>query len=601
MQRLALRACLGLLLLTAACSQPPALSTVAVRSGPQLAAALADPRVLLVSVEASILVQDSDWDSYAAALPLQLDRNVTLRGARTEPDVYTLDLNFIQRKVRLGNGLTLAVEDLVINRYRETLPSQNVASSTRPAEIPGRQNISGDLPNPPDCINNTDAPPLRRCYATRRAYYDVAVYGAENEDRFGTLILTNYYFLIYDTPLLCPMLLEVECVNRLGPLGCYTFVFSKVPLAGASPPPAAPAAADGGASNPSHKVLLGAAIGGAVGGEVAVTVCGPTGAPGSASCSTSGCDSEQDSGPACLAKESGAGGEVGGGCGRGAEKGRGGGMYCGSGSRGGSGGDGMCASSADAASPSAAAAAAELAELALLPVTPATLRRPDLRLLDGADLATGRDIFSFGVVLWEMLSGSQPWKHCDMMTLAYDVTVRRQRLPLEALEAGGRCPHKLRLLLQQCWEQDPRRRPAAAELVKELAGVMQDVLAGQAHTDVGSSTPASNLSDSVPTAATPNYAQQQQQQLEPPVPYRPAAAAVDGASVDVAGASDWHVGETDFDLVPAPAAQTGASFTHFAADPSSGLGDRSGGGPVRIRFAVLLPQTAGTTAAAAAL
>ncbi|PNH05977.1 putative serine/threonine-protein kinase, partial [Tetrabaena socialis] len=74
------------------------------------------------------------------------------------------------------------------------------------------------------------------------------------------------------------------------------------------------------------------------------------------------------------------------------------------------------------------------------------------------------DIFSFGVVLWEMLSGSQPWKHCDMMTLAYDVTVRRQRLPLEALEAGGRCPHKLRLLLQQCWEQDPRRRPAAAEL-----------------------------------------------------------------------------------------------------------------------------------------
>ncbi|PNH05979.1 putative serine/threonine-protein kinase [Tetrabaena socialis] len=83
------------------------------------------------------------------------------------------------------------------------------------------------------------------------------------------------------------------------------------------------------------------------------------------------------------------------------------------------------------------------------------------------------DIYSFGVVLWEMLSGSQPWQHRDMMTLAYDVTVRGQRLPLKALEAGGRCPHKLRLLLQQCWEQDPRRRPAAAELVKELARVMQ--------------------------------------------------------------------------------------------------------------------------------
>ncbi|PNH00748.1 hypothetical protein TSOC_013409 [Tetrabaena socialis] len=124
MQRLLLREGLVLLLVAVVCCQAEDFSTAAVRSGPQLAAALADPRVLLVSVEASILVQDSDWDRYAAALPLQLDRNVTLRGARTVPDLYTLNLNFVKRKVQLGNSMALTFEDLVINRYREMLPAQ---------------------------------------------------------------------------------------------------------------------------------------------------------------------------------------------------------------------------------------------------------------------------------------------------------------------------------------------------------------------------------------------------------------------------------------------------------------------------------------------
>lgn len=59
-----------------------------------------------------------------------------------------------------------------------------------------------------------------------------------------------------------------------------------------------------------------------------------------------------------------------------------------------------------------------------------------------------------------------------MVAIAYSITVRHHRLPLSKLDAN-RCPPKLRKLIHQCWDPDPQRRPAAAELVKQLTLVLQ--------------------------------------------------------------------------------------------------------------------------------
>ncbi|GIL71064.1 hypothetical protein Vretifemale_1489, partial [Volvox reticuliferus] len=82
------------------------------------------------------------------------------------------------------------------------------------------------------------------------------------------------------------------------------------------------------------------------------------------------------------------------------------------------------------------------------------------------------DIYALGVILWEMLTGSVPWDGCSMVAIAYSITVRHHRLPLSKLDAT-RCPPKLRKLIHQCWDPDPQRRPAAAELVKQLTLVLQ--------------------------------------------------------------------------------------------------------------------------------
>ncbi len=46
------------------------------------------------------------------------------------------------------------------------------------------------------------------------------------------------------------------------------------------------------------------------------------------------------------------------------------------------------------------------------------------------------------------------------------------RLPLNHLPVE-RCPQKLARLLESCWDADPERRPAAAEVVKDMTLVLQ--------------------------------------------------------------------------------------------------------------------------------
>ncbi len=82
-------------------------------------------------------------------------------------------------------------------------------------------------------------------------------------------------------------------------------------------------------------------------------------------------------------------------------------------------------------------------------------------------------MYSFSVCLWEMLSGREAWGGKSLAAVACAVVEQQQRPPLEPLRAAGRCPPRLLALLEQGWDPVPQRRPAAAEVVKELLIVQQ--------------------------------------------------------------------------------------------------------------------------------
>ncbi|KAG2434593.1 hypothetical protein HXX76_007488 [Chlamydomonas incerta] len=97
------------------------------------------------------------------------------------------------------------------------------------------------------------------------------------------------------------------------------------------------------------------------------------------------------------------------------------------------------------------------------------------------------DMYSFGVLVWEMLGGQEPWKGEPVARLAYRlihcgttlpidmIAERRHQLQHQPPAPGAQqqpaeppVPAKLLKLVAQCFERDPRRRPAAAEAVKTL-------------------------------------------------------------------------------------------------------------------------------------
>ncbi|KAG2432605.1 hypothetical protein HXX76_008945 [Chlamydomonas incerta] len=104
----------------------------------------------------------------------------------------------------------------------------------------------------------------------------------------------------------------------------------------------------------------------------------------------------------------------------------------------------------------------------------------DREAVGGTAVTDRVDVWALGVLLWEMLSGQRPWAGTNMVQVAVAVALRRERLPFTAV-AAYRCPPRLRALIEQCWEWDPARRPAAAEVSKELGLLRQELLvaAGQ--------------------------------------------------------------------------------------------------------------------------
>ncbi|EFJ43345.1 hypothetical protein VOLCADRAFT_106826 [Volvox carteri f. nagariensis] len=83
------------------------------------------------------------------------------------------------------------------------------------------------------------------------------------------------------------------------------------------------------------------------------------------------------------------------------------------------------------------------------------------------------DIYALGKFDFLLIGG---WRLAGLnfMRLALKVTYGQERPPLSATPPGRRVPKLLRLV-QRCWDQDPRRRPAAAEVAKELALVREMV------------------------------------------------------------------------------------------------------------------------------
>uniref|UniRef100_A0A3Q1JML9 Mitogen-activated protein kinase kinase kinase 12 n=1 Tax=Anabas testudineus TaxID=64144 RepID=A0A3Q1JML9_ANATE len=81
------------------------------------------------------------------------------------------------------------------------------------------------------------------------------------------------------------------------------------------------------------------------------------------------------------------------------------------------------------------------------------------------------DIWSFGVVLWEMLTGEVPYKDVDSSAIIWGVGNNSLQLPVP-----DSCPESFKLLLRQCWNCKPRNRPSFRQILLHLDIASADIL-----------------------------------------------------------------------------------------------------------------------------
>ncbi|XP_052007523.1 mitogen-activated protein kinase kinase kinase 21 isoform X3 [Xyrauchen texanus] len=84
----------------------------------------------------------------------------------------------------------------------------------------------------------------------------------------------------------------------------------------------------------------------------------------------------------------------------------------------------------------------------------------------------GSDVWSYGVLLWELLTGEVPYRGIDGLAVAYGVAVNKLTLPIPST-----CPESFAKLMEECWEQDPHIRPSFATILEQLTAIEEAVMA----------------------------------------------------------------------------------------------------------------------------
>ena len=90
-----------------------------------------------------------------------------------------------------------------------------------------------------------------------------------------------------------------------------------------------------------------------------------------------------------------------------------------------------------------------------------TVRWTAPEVLQGLDYSESADIYSFGIVLWELYTRRVPYDQITFDSMVEDMILNQQLNPLH-----DECPTRLRTLYQSCCAFNPQNRPSAADLVE---------------------------------------------------------------------------------------------------------------------------------------
>lgn len=76
------------------------------------------------------------------------------------------------------------------------------------------------------------------------------------------------------------------------------------------------------------------------------------------------------------------------------------------------------------------------------------------------------DVWSYGVLLWELITGETPYKGFDSYSVVFGIAVNMLTLPIPKT-----CPEAWGKLMKSCWENDPHKRPGFRDILTKLEDI----------------------------------------------------------------------------------------------------------------------------------
>ncbi|KAF8033867.1 hypothetical protein BT93_C0208 [Corymbia citriodora subsp. variegata] len=91
---------------------------------------------------------------------------------------------------------------------------------------------------------------------------------------------------------------------------------------------------------------------------------------------------------------------------------------------------------------------------------------PELLNNNGDRVSEKVDVYSFGIVMWELLTGEEPYADLDAKHMIGGIVNNTLRPQVPAS-----CDPEWKSLMERCWSSEPSERPSFTEIVKELCSI----------------------------------------------------------------------------------------------------------------------------------
>ncbi|KAG2681262.1 hypothetical protein I3760_11G136300 [Carya illinoinensis] len=82
------------------------------------------------------------------------------------------------------------------------------------------------------------------------------------------------------------------------------------------------------------------------------------------------------------------------------------------------------------------------------------------------------DVFSYGVILWELMTESIPWNNLNALQVVGVVGFMDRRLDLPQ----GLDP-QIEYIIQDCWQRDPEQRPSFEDVIQRMTALIASAAA----------------------------------------------------------------------------------------------------------------------------